>query len=227
MDSAFFNSEVYNERNAWEWLIAEASYDDCERPVNGCPVKLQRGQLTASIRFMAKKWAWDKNKVTRYLNRLEKWSMVSIDNETASGTGQSIITICKYDTYQNKRGNNGTAPEAKKGQKQGQGRDRYGTDAGQTINPSSQSSPSIPEWLPQKSWDEFINFRLSNEPLTELAKTKAIKKLDDLRQKGNDPVSVIDQSILNGWKGLFEDKSGKSKTDDWKQRNRMPSPAGG
>lgn len=31
----------------------------------------------------------------------------------------------------------------------------------------------------------------------------AFTKLDDLRKDGYDPVQVIEQSILNGWKGFF------------------------
>jgi hypothetical protein len=31
----------------------------------------------------------------------------------------------------------------------------------------------------------------------------ALKRLDTLRAQGNDPAEVLDQSVLNGWKGIF------------------------
>ena len=40
--------------------------------------------------------------------------------------------------------------------------------------------------------------------MSEQAVKLAIAKLAELRRHGNDPVQVIDQSIMSAWKGLFE-----------------------
>jgi hypothetical protein len=45
--------------------------------------------------------------------------------------------------------------------------------------------------------------------LTPLAEKKALGELERLRSSGNDPVRVISQSIVNGWKGLFPAQSSK------------------
>ena len=34
-----------------------------------------------------------------------------------------------------------------------------------------------------------------------------VKRLDELRQQGNDPGAVLDQSVERGWKGVFPLKS--------------------
>lgn len=61
-----------------------------------------------------------------------------------------------------------------------------------------------PIWLPQKSWDELLQHRREiKAPMSPLAQTKAINELERLKNDGNDPVHVIDQSISQGWKGLF------------------------
>ena len=68
----------------------------------------------------------------------------------------------------------------------------------------------LPEWLPRSAWTEFVEHRRETEkPLTERAAKANIKKLSDLRSKGQDLQAVIDQTIAGGWTGLFEVKAGK------------------
>lgn len=62
----------------------------------------------------------------------------------------------------------------------------------------------IPDWLPQKTWKEFKSHRQKlKAPMTPKAEDLLIKKLDRLRQEGNNPVAVIERSIECGWKGVF------------------------
>ena len=74
--------------------------------------------------------------------------------------------------------------------------------------------------LDAEAWDNFVEFREEKKSaLTERAVTLAFTKLDDLRKDGNDPVKVIEQSILNGWKGLFELTRKTSSADQWWRSN--------
>lgn len=58
--------------------------------------------------------------------------------------------------------------------------------------------------MPPADWQAFVDHRKRvRSPMTDLAQTKAIAELDRLRTDGHDPVQVINQSIINGWKGLF------------------------
>jgi hypothetical protein len=59
----------------------------------------------------------------------------------------------------------------------------------------------LPVWLPQSSWDELCAYR--GRSFTDLAKRKAIKALESLRAEGYQPSDVIDNTIANGYKGLF------------------------
>ena len=114
-----FKPQPFTEREAFVWLIMEASYKARERRVGNVTVELARGQLVASIRFMAEAWDWQKSTVDRFLKRLESRDMIGTD----SGTGLTVVTICKYDEYQGKPSSNGT-PEY-------ENRDSSGTAAGQ------------------------------------------------------------------------------------------------
>lgn len=66
----------------------------------------------------------------------------------------------------------------------------------------------LPEWVPVEVWKEFIVMRRKQKhPLTEHAKTLAIKRLAVLRFQGEDVRAVLEQSIMRGWCGLFDTKA--------------------
>jgi hypothetical protein len=95
-DHPMFADEPFTEREVWSWLIGEASLKARTRNIGGKIVHLERGQLAASVRFMAKRWKWSKSRVDRFLKRLKTEAMIGTD----SGTGLLVITICNYDRYQ-------------------------------------------------------------------------------------------------------------------------------
>ena len=95
-DHACFADEPFTEREAWQWLIMEAAWKKRTRRVGHAVVALERGQLAASLRFMAERWGWSKDKVARFLHRLGDHGMI----ETSTATGVCIITIKNYDVYQ-------------------------------------------------------------------------------------------------------------------------------
>ncbi|MDF3606308.1 hypothetical protein PE067_09270 [Paracoccus sp. DMF-8] len=95
-DHAVFADEAKTEREAWIWLIMEASWKSRVKRVGNVVAATERGQLAASVRFLASAWKWTAPKVQRYLKRLEKMEMIRSDADT----GVTIITICNYDEYQ-------------------------------------------------------------------------------------------------------------------------------
>lgn len=95
-DHAVFADEPKTEREAWIWLIMEASWKPRTRRVGSVVVNTERGQLAASVRFLAGAWKWTAPKVQRYLKRLEKMEMI----RSEADAGVTVITICNYDEYQ-------------------------------------------------------------------------------------------------------------------------------
>lgn len=122
---AAFKDQPFTEREAFMWMVMEASWKDREKRIDNKVVSLKRGQLAASIRFMAEAWSWQKSTVDRFLKRLENRDMIGTD----SGTGVNVITICKYNEYQGGETDSGTAKNEK--------RDSSGTAAGQTRTPEA------------------------------------------------------------------------------------------
>ncbi len=92
----FASRTPYSKLEAWIWLVSEAGWKPRKVLICGRITTLERGQLTHSIRFLAKKWGWAKSTVNRFLEQLKTETMIG----TTSGTGQIVITICNYDEYQ-------------------------------------------------------------------------------------------------------------------------------
>lgn len=62
----------------------------------------------------------------------------------------------------------------------------------------------LPDWIPVEEWNGFVEMRQrSRAPFTVRAKYLCVKKLDDLRRGGVSPAAILNQSVENGWKGLF------------------------
>lgn len=106
----------FSEREAFLWLVSEASWRPRRVRSGKAVVDLERGQLCASVRFMASAWMWSKSRVDRFLKRVQAVEMIRAE----SGTGQLIITVCNYDKFQGQRDTGGTVA--------GQQRDSSGTN---------------------------------------------------------------------------------------------------
>jgi len=129
--------------------------------------------------------------------------------ETRAYVGLKIIVI-KYDTYQNY--------ESYKGR--GKGRpffpEGHNNNNGYNNGHKTPIAPfEYPEWLNTESWTDFKEHRKEiKAPMTERAEKKNITVLKKLIDEGYSQAEVIDQSIANGWKGLFpiKDKAKKGNT---------------
>lgn len=60
---------------------------------------------------------------------------------------------------------------------------------------------ALPDWIPPDAWDAWVKFR--GKSLTSHAKALCVAELARLMAEGHGPRDVIEQSIRNGWKGLF------------------------
>lgn len=61
------------------------------------------------------------------------------------------------------------------------------------------------------AWNDFIQHRIEiKKPMTALAATKAIAMLAGKQN----PVAIIERSIINGWQGLFDDQEKKNQQTD-------------
>jgi phage replication O-like protein O len=66
---------------------------------------------------------------------------------------------------------------------------------------------SLPDWIPVSAWNDFVEHRKAlGGKFTVRAQELIIASLTALKDDGQDPVKVINQSIERGWKGVFKVK---------------------
>ncbi len=71
----------------------------------------------------------------------------------------------------------------------------------------------LPDWIPAKTWADFEEMRRKiRRPLTDAAKVVNVRKIDELRGKGYDPVAVLEEAIANSWTGIWEPKLSAAKS---------------
>lgn len=92
---------------AWCWLIEEAAYEPIQVRVAGKSIDLKRGQLSISLRNMAEAWGWGHERCRRFLRELAERDMIETaavpGRETGRETAATVITICNYDKFQDRR----------------------------------------------------------------------------------------------------------------------------
>ena len=78
------------------------------------------------------------------------------------------------------------------------------------VKESKVDNTILPEWIDKDTWDAFLEMRKKIRSVpTEYAKGLLVKKLQELRDAGDNPNEVLKRSIMNGWKGVFPlDKKG-------------------
>jgi hypothetical protein len=81
--------------------------------------------------------------------------------------------------------------------------ERRGEDIKQEKKTNKRKSPELPEWVPVDNWNAFVEMRKRlHAPLTDRGKVLIFARLNTLRST-DDPGAVLDQSIMNSWKGVF------------------------
>ena len=122
---------------AWEDLIQSAAYKDHRRVVGGQVVDLQRGEILASLRFLAERWGWGLKRVRIFISLLLEMDRIRAQREAQGGT---VYLLVNYDAYQSEGTAEGTeegTPRAHRGHKEK-------TSKKENTIPASQEKPDEP-----------------------------------------------------------------------------------
>lgn len=221
------NSQPFDMRSAWVDLLLLANHKDAEIIFDYKPMTVKRGQYLTSVRKLSARWSWSKDRTLKYLKLLESLGMIRRD----STNQRTLITIEKYDIYQNEQ-------DTSKDTKRTRVRTRVGheTDTGkdtgspQTINENNDNNDNndkeVNPYNPLKyfpndekldqAFIDYVNMRKKiKKPMTDKAIELAIKKLNELSNGDNDKaIAILNQSIMNSWQGLFPLKN-ESLASKW------------
>lgn len=209
-DLAFFDAP-FSEREAWIWLISEASWKPRERRIGTTLVRIDRGQLAGAIRFMAEAWKWHRSKVERFLKRLSNRGMIMTQTET----GISLITIRNYDIYQTKNDKAETPARhvrdtAETNEKKGEKKKKEGEEESNQEDPLGSSSVSVlgilTEWAGTRAAESFIAYRYRmRKPLSIVAAKRIALSLKTIFQSKGDPDDALGLAEEQGWVSIRPD----------------------
>lgn len=199
---AFDEETPLSEREAWLWLIERAAWKPCHRRnAKGERVRIERGQIHISLRALEKAWQWGKNKVARYLERLEDYEMIG----TASGQSGTVLTILNYDKYQDAE----DGRDSQDGTASGQSRDTHkeGKEGKEEKGTRKRARPSfeLPDWIPEEAWKAFEEMRkaIPKVPFTDAAKRGIVSELEKLKAQGHCPEKLLLKAVKKGWRSVF------------------------
>lgn len=211
-DSDVFGSEgPFSEREAWLWLIENVAWKAMTRTNGkGERVRIERGQIHLSLRQLEKVWGWGKNKIARFLQRLENHGMIS---GTASGQSGHIVTLCNYTKYQDERdsrdGLDGTAS--------GQSRDTQeeGKEGEEQNIPSEAKASSGVDPCPEvvSSWN-LMAASCGLSPISKLTAKRRTACQARLRDYGREAIlSAIEKVPRSGFLTGTNDRSWRADFD--------------
>lgn len=90
------SGETFSRGQAFIDLLLMAAYADHPVMSQGKKIDLKRGSMVTSIRYLADRWRWSKDKTMHFLNDLESDGTI----EKSSDTKRTVLTIVNYDKYQ-------------------------------------------------------------------------------------------------------------------------------
>lgn len=222
------NGQPFDMRSAWVDLLLLANHTDVEILFDYEPITVSRGQYLTSVRKLSARWSWSKDRTLKYLRLLESLGMIHRD----STNQRTLITIEKYDTYQTLQDTTQDAKrtrvrtlrrhEADTGKDTGSPQTNNEKNEERMIKNEKNENKYYPnDELLNKAFVDYVEFRKKiKKPMTDRAVELAMDKLADLSQGDNDKaIKILNQSIMQGWQGLFELKdrsvSTETRTSDW------------
>lgn len=213
-DNGLFCEKPFDRWHAFEWLLIKARYTPTQKIIKGKVYEIGTGQLLIGTDKLADVFGWSRGKVIRFLDLLENLEMATT-NGTVGGT---LITIENYSKYQLGQTaddtSDGTTDGTSDGTYKNKDKEREIKNKKEKVKKEKSIDQLITE-LPiglQGVFKEFVEMRKSiKAPIkTKRQFTLLANKLQDL--SGGDTETgkrIIEQSIMNGWKSLYEVKETK------------------
>jgi len=86
-------------REAWENMLLIVNYESNKVLINGSLIECERGQCLYSLGRWAKEFNWTIQQIRTFFKLLQNDNMITLENCKKT----TRLTICNYDTYQDKQ----------------------------------------------------------------------------------------------------------------------------
>jgi hypothetical protein len=188
------------------YILMHAMHKDRKVGTSTGVITLKRGQYISGRKALAADLEQSEREIRTSLQRLIDLEIITVETTNR----YSVYTIENYNKYQDSDQQNDqqtTTTEANK---------RPANDQQTTTNKElknlrtkskTYSTPSelpAPDCVPAETWEAFLEVRKTIKASNTVQAIKAlITQLNKLREQGQDPVAVVEQSIRSSWKDLY------------------------
>lgn len=203
----------------WMYLLLNATHSEYPALFKGEKITLQPGQLITGRKSIAGALDVSESKVTRILNAFE--SEQQIEQQTSNKN--RLITVINWDKYQlcdqqteQQLNNKRTTTEQQLNTNNNDKNNKNGKNEIKTYSDNATLNDSILD---------FIAYRKSiKKPMTDNAVKLLLGKLNKMSSDVSEQIEILNQSIVNGWTGIFPLKTEKkqqkkSSFHNYPQRN--------
>ena len=197
-----WDEKPFSKGQAWIDLLLLANHADKKILLGNELIEVQAGSFITSIAKLCERWGWSNTKVVRFLNLLESDGMIT----KKSDAKKTAITIEKYGVYQ--------ISEDKKTMQKRQKNDGKTTQKHTNNNDNNVNNDNKIIYIDDSALNqaiiEFVAHRKNiKKPMSDHAVKLMISKLRKMTSNVDEQIEIINQSIMNGWQGIFPLK-GKS-----------------
>lgn len=195
--------EDANKLQFWLWCLLKATYKEHKVLIGNKTVTLHPGQFIFGRKAAAKELGSTEQQIRTIL---KFFSSKAEQKLTIKSTKQfSIITVIDYASYIDK------AKQANQRINQQPTNDQptpnHKQEGVKKVKNKTYKGFSLPSWVPEEEWSSYVEMRDKiKKPMTDKAKAMAVKELEKLKDQGDSPAEVLNQSVFNAWQGLFKIK---------------------
>ena len=160
----------FSKAEAWIDILMEARHSDepAKVLIGSHIIECGRGQIIKSLDTLASRWGWNKSKVRRFLDLLNRLEQIRHENVTKT----TRITICNYDTYNSPRNADETQMK----------RERHADETQATPNKNVKNEKkakkkTVTPKEPKKPYGEFDTVMLTDTEYKALQSRLSSKRL--------------------------------------------------
>lgn len=189
----------------WLTILFEVNHSDSKVALGYTVVEVKRGQSSKSLRTWANDFGTTVKAVTKFFEMLEKDGMIKRQTVGKGKHSTTMLTVCKYDTYQNKetqRGTQGYTQGYTEGEHNSTHKGGTNNNGNNANNVNNENKGFANQYFKNDKLNEVFCRWLNM--LHERGKPMTQSSIEQLQMKMNyqqDDVSIkqIEQSLENGW----------------------------
>lgn len=216
LDNSLWTCEPFTRGQAWVDLILLANHEYGFFFKRGVKVEVQRGQVGISEVGLSDRWRWSRTKVRKFIKDLEKEQQITHQQNNVT----QVVTILKYDEYQQKEQQTIQQKDSRKTPKEQQ-KDINKNDKNKENEKNNKDVTYNFDFsfLNSSFYDLFIKWLDYKSARKEKYKTQESvelcykKLLKFARSDIGTATQIIEDAMANNYAGFFEPKQTTKKQE--------------